>query len=100
MKPALSTDLIQVIRYVTTVEPDRREVLVTRSVRFRYRRSGRVNLVLTASLLVNAALAAITKHHTTQQYLDAVAMMPANVSVLAIHIKPRYYTEVCQEIRH
>lgn len=33
------------------------EPLVTRSVRFRYRRSGRVNLVLTASLLVNAALA-------------------------------------------
>ena len=59
MKPALSTDLIQVIRYATTVEPDRREVLVIRPVRFRYPllRSGRASLALTASLLVNAALA-------------------------------------------
>ncbi len=46
-----------------------------------------------------AALAAITKHHTTQQFLDAIAMVPANVSVFAIHIKSRYYTEVCREIQ-
>ena len=59
MKPALSTDLIQVMRHATTVEPDRREVLVIRPVRFRYPllRSGRASLALTASLLVNAALA-------------------------------------------
>lgn len=44
-------------------------------------------------------LAAITKHLTPRLFAAEVAKLPPGVSVLAVHIKPRYYHEVVTELR-
>ena len=44
-----------------------------------------------------ADLAALTKHHTTAEFLAAARSLP--VPVYAIHVKPRYADEVLTELR-
>jgi ribonuclease BN (tRNA processing enzyme) len=43
-------------------------------------------------------LAAISKHHTTEQFLLAARKFPPSVMVYAIHLKPRYWDEILREV--
>ncbi len=46
-----------------------------------------------------AELAAISKHHTSEQFLAAARRFPPSVRIFAIHIKPRFADQVIAEIR-
>ncbi len=46
-----------------------------------------------------ADLAKTTCHLTTGQFLEAASLFPENVAVLAIHVKPRFYQEVKDELQ-
>ncbi len=46
-----------------------------------------------------ADLATLTHHHATDDFLAAARRLPADVTVYAIHIKPRYWDEVTAELR-
>jgi ribonuclease BN (tRNA processing enzyme) len=43
-------------------------------------------------------LAAVSKHFTSGQFLEAARHFPPSVTVIAIHIKMRFFDEVCSEI--
>jgi len=45
------------------------------------------------------AVAAITKHLTTEQFAEAARRLPAGVRVFPIHIKPKYASEVIAELQ-
>ncbi|MCZ2342989.1 MAG: hypothetical protein LC104_14540 [Bacteroidales bacterium] len=45
-----------------------------------------------------ARLADISKHLTPSQFREAVGLLPSVVPVYAIHIKPRFYTEIVAEL--
>jgi len=45
-----------------------------------------------------ADLAAVSLHHTSEQFLDAARGFPPNVKIFAIHIKPRFAERVTAEI--
>lgn len=43
-------------------------------------------------------LAGVTCHQTTGQFLAGVKLLPPGVPVYAVHVKPRYWTEVTGEL--
>ncbi len=43
-------------------------------------------------------LAAVTKHHTAGQFLDAARQLPPAVKVFAVHVKPRCVEAITREI--